>query len=208
MNKLTVLAWALKIWLLIGQWLLAADATLIGRGNIRPNPGPFPIPIPEPPPPGASGGLRAEHELVRRARGLYDFRKNDKLTKIAQEWAEHCQRIGRIDHFGADGSTPWSRATAAGYAYSGLSENLAWGQRNAREAVQDWLTSPGHASNVLSAQWTEVGYGQAGIFWCAVYARPAGLQAPSAPSQTLPPPLRARPQTRPVYRSRCSGCCR
>lgn len=181
------------------------NAISVGRGGI----GPFPIPVPQPPPPAPSGGLRAEHELVRRARGLPDYARNPKLTQIAQEWAKHCQRIGRIDHFsgppGPNQSTPWSRATAAGYAYSGLSENLAQGQRNAREAVASWLSSiVGHADNVLSAQWTEVGYGQAGNVYCAVYARPAGARALA---QTAPQRQQVRRAPAPT-RYRCQRCCR
>lgn len=198
MNKLSLLATALKIWLPLAQLILASYAS--GQGPL----GVLPPPTP-PPPAFQPGGLRLEHELVRRARGLPDFIKNPTLTELAQAHAEYMQKRGGATHLGPGNTSLWQRVDHAGYSYLGVSECVISG-KNAREAVAAWLNSP-NSANVLGP-WVEVGFGTAERYHCAIYATPGG----TARSASQPPAVRATVSRAPVsqWRSipqpRCQGC--
>lgn len=82
-----------------------------------------------------------------------------------------------FDHGGADGSTPASRVTRAGYAWRVVGENIAAGVPTPEEAVQGWLQSPGHCQNLMDPRFTDTGVGYivnpknpSVIFWTQVFA--------------------------------------
>ncbi|AWL04825.1 CAP domain-containing protein [Massilia oculi] len=85
-----------------------------------------------------------------------------------------------FSHRGKDGSQAADRALRAGYAWRRVGENIAFGQRSPREAVEGWLDSPGHCANIMNRNYTEMGaaYGvtperQAGvIYWTQVFGAP------------------------------------
>lgn len=52
-----------------------------------------------------------------------------------------------------------------------VGENIAMGQRTTREAVRDWMNSPGHRANILSRNYVRVGAAayltaEGTIYWC------------------------------------------
>lgn len=91
-----------------------------------------------------------------------------------------------FDHGGADGSTPASRVTRAGYAWRVVGENIASGVPTPEEAVAGWLQSPGHCQNVMDPRFTDMGVAYmvnpknpSVILWTQVFA-----QASSRPART------------------------
>ena len=66
---------------------------------------------------------------------------------------------GYFDHGGADGSTPASRVTRAGYAWRVVGENLAAGVATPEEAVAGWVKSPAHCENLMDPRFTDMGVG-------------------------------------------------
>jgi uncharacterized protein YkwD len=62
-----------------------------------------------------------------------------------------------FDHTGSDGSQPWDRAKKQGYTFRAFGENIAWGQPTTKAVMDDWLSSPGHCSNIMSSGYTEIG---------------------------------------------------
>ncbi|WP_229409941.1 CAP domain-containing protein [Massilia timonae] len=82
-----------------------------------------------------------------------------------------------FSHRGRDGSQAAERALRAGYSWRRVGENIAFGQRSPREAVEGWLDSPGHCANIMNRAFTEMGaaYGvtperQTGvIYWTQVF---------------------------------------
>lgn len=62
-----------------------------------------------------------------------------------------------FNHQQPDGSFPADRATAAGYRWVRVGENIASGQRSPEEAVASWLDSPGHCANIMNPAFTEMG---------------------------------------------------
>ncbi|WP_159627446.1 CAP domain-containing protein [Massilia puerhi] len=85
-----------------------------------------------------------------------------------------------FSHHARDGSQAAERALRAGYTWRRVGENIAFGQRSPREAVEGWLDSPGHCANIMNRDFTEMGaaYGvtpqrQAGIiYWTQVFGTP------------------------------------
>jgi uncharacterized protein YkwD len=110
--------------------------------------------------------LRAEH-------GLPSLAANSALAAAAQAYAETMAVNDWFAHEGPDGSSPTTRATAAGYTgWSYLAENLYRGFYGDAAAliVQTWVASPGHLSAMLSEQATEIGVGcyvVGDTRWCA-----------------------------------------
>lgn len=141
-------------------------------------PAPIPPPSPPVPPPTSSfaAQLLVEHNRVRESRGLPPYVNDAVLVRIAQAQAEFQADRDQIGHYGPGGNSVWDRLSDAGYAWSSAGENAAAGQRDAREAVEDWLTSAGHRANVLG-NYAEIGGGMAQSsrgtrYWTVVYATP------------------------------------
>jgi uncharacterized protein YkwD len=81
-----------------------------------------------------------------------------------------------MDHAGSDGSTPAMRATRAGYAWRTVGENVATGQSTPEQVVAEWLDSPRHCSNIMDADFTQMGVAFAasasGVYWAQVFGAP------------------------------------
>lgn len=99
--------------------------------------------------------LRAQH-------GLPPLAVNSALTAAAQDYAATMATDDWFAHEGPDGSTPASRAEAAGYAgWAYLAENLYRGFYGDSPAsiIQAWAASPAHLNAMLSGQATDIGVG-------------------------------------------------
>ncbi|CAN5603104.1 hypothetical protein BH23PLA1_BH23PLA1_25470 [soil metagenome] len=95
----------------------------------------------------------------RRQAGLSPLQIAPALLEAARLQAEEMARIGRLDHElpGSAWPTLQDRAQHVGYAYSILGENLAFNYQDAESVVNGWMASAGHRSNLLRAEFTEVG---------------------------------------------------
>lgn len=102
-----------------------------------------------------------------------DFRQENKLGAVtpnkelaaAARWfAEYLARTDKFAHE-ADGREPQQRASAHGYKYCMVAENLARNldsrgysvQRLAAEVMEGWKNSPPHRQNLVEADATEIG---------------------------------------------------
>jgi len=123
-----------------------------------------------------------EARADRRRCGLKRFGAVPPLTAspalqvAASAHAEDMARRGVMDHAGGDGSTPAERATRAGYAWRNVGENVATGQSTPEQVVAEWLDSPRHCENIMSADFTEMGVAFAsnagGVYWAQVFGAP------------------------------------
>ena len=99
------------------------------------------------------------------------------LQRAAKIQAEDMARRGVMEHAGGDGSSPAERATRAGYAWRTVGENVASGQSTPEQVVAEWLGSPRHCANIMSADYTEMGVAVAssarGVYWAQVFGAPA-----------------------------------
>ena len=139
---------------------------------------PAPPPQPTPPPrprvyadPAAAAAVYALTNELRAENGLPALALNSALDSAAGRYAASLAENDWFAHEGPDGSTLRSRAEAAGYSGRYLSENLYRGFYGdaAERIVQAWAESPGHYSNMLGEQITEIGVGcyiSGDLRWC------------------------------------------
>lgn len=102
---------------------------------------------------------------------------NAGLSAAAQAHSEDMTNMGRLSHEGSEGAVLADRLDAAGYEASAWGENVAAGQKNATTVVAAWLDSPGHCTNIMSADYTEFGVGierdaSGTPYWTLVLAAP------------------------------------
>jgi uncharacterized protein YkwD len=117
-----------------------------------------------------------EQEILRltnleRARaGLSALRLNTQLNYMANvqaaNMASRSAAVGNsaaMSHtlYGTTTPTLSSRADYAGYGYSALAENIAYGTWTAAQVVQAWMNSAGHRANILNPNLKEIGIGAA-----------------------------------------------
>lgn len=132
----------------------------------RPQPPAPPVPVPQ----GTIAALLVYTNQARHDRGLSPLALNDALCRSAQDCVNRCRRDGRISHL-IDGTTPGGRMTTAGYRWSAEGECLAQGQTTPQQAINDWLSDPPHAAELLG-NYRDVGFGVNGDMWCADFGTP------------------------------------
>jgi hypothetical protein len=99
---------------------------------------------------------------LRLQYNLPPLKLNPHLCEAAQAHAEAMAQTGTITHADAHGRRADYRASAAGYFYHRLGENLAAGQPTWERALYAWLSSPSHRANLLTTDYRELGVGFAG----------------------------------------------
>lgn len=134
------------------------------------------------------GVLRAVNAL--RAKGCYcpgnewfgpttPLRVDERLNRAAQAHAEDMQRRDYFNHTNPEGDDPGARARKAGYRWSRIGENIAWGQPTPESVVESWRNSRGHCANMMNPSYQHIGIGKAGVYWTQVFGSPERQPGPS-----------------------------
>ena len=84
---------------------------------------------------------------------------NSLLGNASQAHATDMITKNFFSHAGSDGSTPGQRMTRAGYKFSAAGENIAAGNTTTALTMQQWLASEGHCKNIMSTNYTQIGFG-------------------------------------------------
>jgi uncharacterized protein YkwD len=82
-----------------------------------------------------------------------------QLNAASDKFAVDLATYNYFSHTGRDGSLPWDRMTREGYIWRAAGENIAAGYTTTRAVVDGWLKSPGHCTNIMSANFKNVGVG-------------------------------------------------
>lgn len=79
-----------------------------------------------------------------------------------------------FSHTGSDGSSPFDRMQREGYQFRTAGENISAGYRTVDAAVNGWLNSAGHCSNIMNPNFQDMGAARADsanstyrIYWTA-----------------------------------------
>jgi hypothetical protein len=142
--------------------------------------------------------LLGQINALRQRNGLAPLAPNPQLIAAANAHSTYLANNPWVDaHREENGSTPQSRARAAGYT-GRVSENVAGGSNaNAEYVFNWWMNSTVHRNNMLHSNWTEIGIGFAkgprGQFYTLVF----GNQAQSLPTPIVQPTAVAPPQDAP-----------
>ena len=95
----------------------------------------------------------------RRAHGLSAFKLSAKLDKAAQGHACDNAKRRSISHDSSDGGTLKTRLRRVGYSFRTAAENTGRGFGTGTRAVDWWMNSPKHRSNILLPKVKEIGIG-------------------------------------------------
>ncbi len=113
----------------------------------------------------------------RAKSGLAGLRMNPTLQTSAQQYARDMAIDNFFGHISPSGETLKNRMEKSGYyrpffqsdclcvARYLMGENLARGQKTAKEVVRDWLRSPGHREAMLNEDFTDTGIGIVAGVW-------------------------------------------
>ncbi|MGY1821524.1 CAP domain-containing protein [Geodermatophilus sp. SYSU D00079] len=144
----------------------------------RPAPAPAPRPAPAPAAPAAPAAPGIEGQvlsLVNQARataGCAPLAADSALAAVARAHSADMRDRDYFSHDTPEGLDPFDRAKQAGITYA-RAENIAYGQANATEVMDDWMTSPGHRENILDCELTKLGVGVAegpgGPWWTQLF---------------------------------------
>jgi len=105
--------------------------------------------------------MLARVNTIRKKAGLNSLRLNSDLETAAQRHAEDMLARGYFAHESPSGTTVRERSRKAGYEWSAIGENIAFGQTSVDEVVETWMGSPGHRKNILGRHFNELGIGLA-----------------------------------------------
>jgi len=107
------------------------------------------------------------------------LRANPRLMRAAQIQAEQMARARHLAHVLPKAAYPSAkdRLAAADYRWRTYGENVALGQPGAADVVRSWMHSRGHRTNILNADFSEMGAGYATDtagrpYYVQVFARP------------------------------------
>ena len=101
----------------------------------------------------------------RAEMGLEPLAWSEEVAKIARLHSENMVKYNFFSHRGIDGKSVDGRADSMGLTrWTGMGENIAYnrGFKDPCEtAVEKWLLSPGHRTNLLNTRWQESAVGVA-----------------------------------------------
>jgi len=130
--------------------------------------------------PGVAAAVVDLTNVERTHHGRAPFRANPRLMRAAQIQADQMARAGQLAHVLPEATYPRTedRLAAVDYRWQAYGENVALGQSSATEALDGWMHSRGHRTNILNPDFTELGVGYAidragRPFYVQVFARPS-----------------------------------
>jgi hypothetical protein len=97
--------------------------------------------------------------MERQKAGVAALSLSSQLNQAAQNHADDMTKNNYFSHTGLNGSQPSDRATAAGYNYSYVGENIAAGHSTPAETIKQWMNSQGHRENILNSNYRKIGFG-------------------------------------------------
>ncbi len=95
---------------------------------------------------------------IREKRGLQPLKLDPELSQAAASKAANMFTSNYWAHIAPNGTTPWVFIKNSGYDYLYAGENLARGFTSASDVVNAWMASPSHRDNMLSANYSDVGF--------------------------------------------------
>jgi uncharacterized protein YkwD len=97
---------------------------------------------------------------------------NHTLSKAAHNHSQDMSKHQFLEHTSSNGDTLVERMRDVNYLWGAVGENIAHNQNSIGQVIEDWLTSPGHCSNMMFAGYTQTGVANVNKYWTQVYATP------------------------------------
>ncbi len=96
---------------------------------------------------------------------------NPKLERAAKRHVDDMLEQDFFSHQGSDGSSVGQRASDAGYSWTGIAENIAYGYPDMASVIQGWKDSPGHCKNMMKASYEHLGMAGREGYWVMVLGK-------------------------------------
>ncbi|MCL2081714.1 MAG: CAP domain-containing protein [Oscillospiraceae bacterium] len=133
--------------------------------------------------PEASSLKSLEEEVIRlvnserSGRGLPALTAHWELSRVARYKSQDMIDKKYFSHDSPTYGSPFKMIESFGIKYTAAAENIAYGQRTPADVMKSWMNSPGHRSNILSANVTHIGVGAAKagngtLYWTQMFIRP------------------------------------
>ena len=118
-------------------------------------------------------------KLVNQERAKYGLKPlviSSKLTNVATIKAQDMADKGYFDHTSPTYGSPFDMLRHFGVQYSAAGENIAAGQKDAKEVMDSWMNSSGHRANILKAEYEQIGIGYVtggkwGTYWVQLFIK-------------------------------------
>ncbi|WP_027626789.1 SafA/ExsA family spore coat assembly protein [Clostridium lundense] len=115
--------------------------------------------------------------IERSKNGLPALKENWEVSRIARYKSQDMINKSYFSHTSPTYGSPFTMMESFGIKFSAAGENIAMGQRTPQEVVTAWMNSPGHRSNILSPNFSQIGVGLAkdknGIcYWTQMFIKP------------------------------------
>jgi len=107
----------------------------------------------------------------RRANGVMEVQMDSRLTAAAQAHADDMVDNGYLSHTDLTGGGPGDRATAVGYDWNFIAENIAQGFYSNAAVIDAWMNSPGHRANMLDNRAEDFGIARVDSTWVLMLGR-------------------------------------
>src|SRR5690606_1104472 len=105
--------------------------------------------------------MLAQVNGYRAAHGAGPLTLCANLNAVARAHAQDQANRGVLSHTGWDGSQPADRIGRSPYgAWRAAGENVAVGYDSVGQVMTGWIGSGGHRANLLSPNYTHVGFGR------------------------------------------------
>jgi uncharacterized protein YkwD len=118
----------------------------------------------------ADANLLSRINNLRTSLGLTPYNRSGTLDAAAAAHAQWMVNTGQVSHTEDDGSTPRTRAAAAGYASQYVSENIYGGTNASPDVAWNfWINSSIHYRGLTSPNYQDVGIGWASSDWGTAY---------------------------------------
>jgi len=102
----------------------------------------------------AIDAVRASNQSCGPAVGVVNW--NTQLENAAAVHSNDMAANNYFAHPDASGVRIGGRASAAGYSYGSVGENIAAGQTSVSQVVADWVNSPSHCANIMTASFYDM----------------------------------------------------
>lgn len=102
--------------------------------------------------------------LVNKERakvGLKPLKIDEEVSKVAKLKSEDMKNKNYFNHTSPTYGTPFDMLKKFNIKYKRAGENIAKGQKTAKDVVEAWMNSEGHRRNILSNSFTHIGVGYA-----------------------------------------------
>ncbi len=104
-------------------------------------------------------------ELINKERAKKDLvplKWDNRLGKAAKDYADSMAKSGKFSHRDKQGRTVTDRVRDQKVEAADIGENIYQASDDEdlpKNAVRDWMKSPGHRANILSKKWESTGIG-------------------------------------------------